>query len=113
MWKSQVFSQPMVLILDGSSELGAFIWSKSGISNLYRPSVTSTCSIQIRFFSSYVRNMFWATILYKYHDSALLRNLPKPVSRIGSDCIEYYDNKNQIVYVNEVESESVAYSKVA
>ena len=63
----------MVLILDDSSEHVAHIWSKSRISIGLRHSFTSTESSNPKIISektyltTYVRNMFLATILYKYH----------------------------------------------
>ena len=55
---------PMVLILDGSAEHGAHIWSKSGVSDLLKAFgyiervVKSIFFPEKTYFSSYVRNMF-------------------------------------------------------
>ena len=63
----------MVFITDGCSFHYAHTWSKSGISSCWRHLVTSKESSNPKIFSektyftSYVRNMLWATILYKYH----------------------------------------------
>ena len=55
-------SYPMVFILDGCSFYYTHIWSKSGISIRWRHLVSEKT-----YFTSYVRNVFWATILYKHH----------------------------------------------
>ena len=67
----------MVLILDGSSEHGAHMWNKSGNSICWRHLVTAKEWSNLIYFSekayftSYVRNMYWATIhgfsWYFYH----------------------------------------------
>ena len=64
----------MVFMLDGCSFHYSNIWSKSGISICWKRLLTSKESSNPIYFSkktyftSYVRNMFWATILFKYHD---------------------------------------------
>ena len=57
-------------ILDGCSDLGAYIWSKSGILIWWRHLVTLTESSifsEKTYLTSWARNMFWATILCKHH----------------------------------------------
>ena len=64
----------MVFRLDGCSFHYEHIWSKSGISICWLHSITSEDTSNPIFFSektyftSYVRNMFWATILSENHD---------------------------------------------
>ena len=64
----------MVFITDDCSFYYAHIWSKSDISICWRHLITIKSSSNLIFFSektyfkSYVRNMFWATILYRHHD---------------------------------------------
>ena len=54
--------------------MAAHTWSKSGISICWRQLVKAKESSnpmkfsEITYFTSYVRNMFWATILYKYQE---------------------------------------------
>ena len=63
----------MVLILDGSEESGAHIEINEvfrfveGI--FYIEKVVKSDILEKTYFTSYALNMFWATILYKYHDS--------------------------------------------
>ena len=65
----------MVFIIDGCSFHYAHTWSNSGISICWRHLVTSKESSNPIFFrkktlfTSYVRNVKWATILYKSHVS--------------------------------------------
>ena len=62
-----------VFIFDCCSFHYAHVWSKPGISICWRHSVTSKKSSNSNkfskntYFTSNVRNMFWATILYKQH----------------------------------------------
>ena len=56
----------MLLVLDGSTEHLANIWSKfdSDLATLTESS--NTIFLGNPYFTSYMRNMFWATIFYKY-----------------------------------------------
>ena len=62
----------MVFIFDGSSEHGACKWSKSKYFDLLKAYGYIYRVVKLEFLSqktnflSYVRNMFWATILYRY-----------------------------------------------
>ena len=61
----------MVLILDGSSEHGAHIYGVHQVFRFVEGIWLLRKSRHIRIFFSegtYVRNMVWATILYKYHE---------------------------------------------
>ena len=65
-------TRTMVFILDGCSFHYAHTWSKSGISICRRhliPSKESSNSFfsEKTYFTSYVRNVLWATILCKWH----------------------------------------------
>ena len=63
----------MVFRLDGCWFHHAHIWSKSGISIFGKHLATSKESSnpiffsEMTYFTSYVRNIFWGTTLYKYH----------------------------------------------
>ena len=66
----------MVSILEGCSFHYAHIWSKSDISICWRHLATTRRQLRKIFrkksyFTSYVRNMFWANILYKYYGTGL------------------------------------------
>ena len=65
----------IVSILDGYTEKGSHVWSNLGslicLKHLFRSrAVTNQIFSQKRhiYFPSWVRNMFWVTIWYKYHD---------------------------------------------
>ena len=56
----------MMLLSDGSSEHGAHIWYFDLLKAFgYNKKLVKSAL----YFNSYVRNMFWAAIVYKYHAS--------------------------------------------
>ena len=65
-WKEVYYVGPMVFISYDCLIHYAHIWSKPDISICWRHLVTFVNSFLIRPIMSYVRNMFWAAILYKY-----------------------------------------------
>ena len=57
----------MVLILAGNSVIHAHAWSKIGKLNCLRHLFGLREVTNLKFSYTYVRNVFWGTILYKYH----------------------------------------------